>query len=216
MNTANRRSTSESGSSHAIRELMPQGRRGSTIDAHPAWELPRQSPESDGCTVNETRTGDSTTSECQPSIGRKPVVLVPMDFSPASHEAARFGTDIARRSNALLLLVHAVHLNLSAYGPANPAWLKAGLCQEAMAKAEPILTIAQGAGVLGLCTVEEGSPAAVIANVAKRWSAEIIILGARKRGILSRMFSPRTIEKVVEQVKCPVIVVNTNHKNGIL
>lgn len=139
----------------------------------------------------------------------KPVVLVPMDFSTASFKAAQFGIKMARDSQASLILIHAIHLNLTPYGPANPARLKAGLGCEAIEKARPIMVWAREAGVNVTCVVEEGTPAAVIAKAAKRWKARVIILATTKPGSLARMFVNRTTEKVIREAKCPVMVLET-------
>jgi nucleotide-binding universal stress UspA family protein len=70
--------------------------------------------------------------------------------------------------------------------------------------------------VLAVCAVEEGTPANVVANVVKRWGASIMILGKSRRGILSRLFGQRTVDKVVHRASCPVMVVNTEHEEQIL
>jgi nucleotide-binding universal stress UspA family protein len=138
-----------------------------------------------------------------------PVVLVPMDFSAASFKAAQFGIKLARDSQASLILIHAIHLNLAPYGPANPARLKAGLGCEAIEKAGPIMVRAREAGVNVTCVVEEGVPAAVIAKAAKRWKARAIILATTKRGRLARLFGNRITEKVIRGANCPVMVLET-------
>jgi nucleotide-binding universal stress UspA family protein len=157
-------------------------------------------------------------ADCEPRAGAagKPVVLVPLDFSPASIQAANYGIKIARDSHGLLLLVHAVHLNLTPYGPANLTWLTAGLCREAMTKAEPILIRAQEAGVTAICAIEKGAPAMVIANVAKRWAAKVIVLGIPKRGMLGRLFGEGIVKKVKHAAECPVIVLKTDYKERVL
>jgi nucleotide-binding universal stress UspA family protein len=138
-----------------------------------------------------------------------PVVLVPMDFSAASFKAAQFGIKMARDSQASLILIHAIHLNLAPYGPANPARLKAGLGSEAIEKAGPIMVWAREAGVNAACVVEEGTPAAVIAKAAKRWKARAIILATTKRGRWARLFGNRITEKVIREAKCLVMVLET-------
>jgi len=145
---------------------------------------------------------------------KQPAILVPVDFSPASLEAAKCGLKIARRMQGQMVLLHAVHLNLAPYSPANPAWLKDALCQEAAAKARDILGRAQADGVSAACIVEQGSPAAVIAKVAERCQAELIVMTRQPRGWLARLFGSRTAERVIREAKCPVMVLQLDGAKG--
>jgi nucleotide-binding universal stress UspA family protein len=140
---------------------------------------------------------------------RKQVIIVPFDLSPAALEAAKSGLSIAVEAQAQLILCHAIHLNLSPYGPANPARLKAALWREVMEKAEPILTAAQEAGIPAICAIEEGAPAMVITKLAERWRADLIILTTPQGGFFSRLVEHNTAEKVMREAKCPVIVLPT-------
>jgi nucleotide-binding universal stress UspA family protein len=130
-----------------------------------------------------------------------------MDDSGDSTAAAHWATDMGQKTGASVVLVHAIHLSLTPYGPANPAWLKAGLRQEAMTRAEPIMMRAQGSGVPVTCAVEEGAPAEVVIKAARRWHAQAIIMAApRTNGFLKRLFGDRTVEHVIRDAECPVIV----------
>ena len=140
---------------------------------------------------------------------RKPVILVAMDDSPASTLAADWATEMARKMNASVLLVHAIYLDLTSYGPANPTWLKAGLRKEAMERAEPLMTHAQASDVLVTCAVEEGAPASVITRAARRWQAQIIVMAAPRPGFFKRLFGSRIVEKVVRDAECPVIILES-------
>jgi len=137
---------------------------------------------------------------------------VPTDLSPASLAAAEHGLRIAQDNAALLLLVHVIHLNLSPYGPANPRWLKSALCQEAMEKTAPFMNRAQNAGVTALCAIEEGAPSTVITKLATRWKASMIVLAGRRRGFFSRLFGRGTLEHVISNVHCPVVVCPTTEQ----
>jgi nucleotide-binding universal stress UspA family protein len=142
----------------------------------------------------------------EPSRESKPVILVPTDLSPASLQAAEHGLQLAAKNGALLLLVHAVHLNLSPYGPANPRALKGALCQEAMEKTAPLMRRAEESGVAAVCAIEEGAPWSVIVKLAMRWKASMIVLGTCRRGFFSRLFARGTTERVLRGARCPVMV----------
>jgi nucleotide-binding universal stress UspA family protein len=137
---------------------------------------------------------------------RRPVILVPTDLSPASLAAAEHGLRIAQDNAALLLLVHVIHLNISPYGPANPRWLKTALCHEAMEKTAPFMNRAENAGVTALCAIEEGAPSTVITKLATRWKASMIVLAGHRRSFLSRLFGRGTLEHVISNAQCPVVV----------
>jgi nucleotide-binding universal stress UspA family protein len=143
---------------------------------------------------------------------RKPVVLVPIDFSANTPEAVKTGVKLALETGVRLVLVHAVHLNLLPYGPANPAWLQEALCQEAMEKAEPFMRLAQSAGVQTICAVEAGVQSEVILKAAKQWEADLIVLSARPRNWLAQLFRRRTVEQVVRAAACPVMVLSMDRR----
>jgi nucleotide-binding universal stress UspA family protein len=139
---------------------------------------------------------------------RQAVVLVPFDATPNSLATAKTGVSLAQHTGARLVLFHAVHLNLTPYGPANPAWLKAALRQEAMELAEPLMRYAQARGVSVICVVEEGVQADTILNAAKKWDADVIMLAAQQRGRLARWFERRAHDRVIRAAQCPVLLLD--------
>src|ERR1700677_2725297 len=92
----------------------------------------------------------------QEPSSRRPEIMVPVDFSPESMQAADYATRFARRMEGRLILLHAIHLNLTPYGPANPTWLRAALCREALEKMEATMGRAQRLGVPVISVIEEG------------------------------------------------------------
>jgi nucleotide-binding universal stress UspA family protein len=143
-------------------------------------------------------------------------ILVPVDFSPTSFEAVECALRLARKAKGRLTFLHVVHLNLTPYGPGNPEWLKDALRQEAVTKTEALVNNARAAGVAADCLVEEGVPAAVIADVVARQHAQMLIMAAPTRGLIARFVRRKTIENVIRDVPCPVLVLQSNRKEGIL
>jgi len=167
---------------------------------------------SESCaTHNWAQNGWQPKTEQIPNSGtdarpaRAPSVFVPVDFSPASMEAARVGLRIAGSISGQLVLCHALTLNLTPYGPANLPAIKAGLYKEASQRAEPIMIAAQQAGVPAICLIEEGKPAEVITRMARRWNADLIVLTTRLRGGLMRFLRRRTAEQIMRKAPCPVV-----------
>ncbi len=139
----------------------------------------------------------------------KPVILVPTDLSAESLRVADYALQMAVKNDALFLLVHVVHLNLSAYGPANPQWIKTALCQEAVEKTTPLMHRAHEAGVPALCAIEEGAPWSVVTKLAARWKASMIVLAGSRGGLLARIFGRGTVNRIVRATPCPVLLCPT-------
>ena len=146
--------------------------------------------------------------DCDPRevLPRRAVVLVPVDPAAISFAALQVGLDVARQMDGKLVLFHAMHLNLTPYGPANLANLKAALRKEAMQKLEPLIHYARAAGVPVMCDVEDGAQAEAILKAAKKLEADLIVLGPCRHGFFARLHSRRTREQVLRGVDCPVIV----------
>ncbi len=149
-------------------------------------------------------------------IARRPEIMVPVDFTASSEEAVEYAIKVAQRSRARLILLHAVYLNLTPYGPANPAWLRFALCREAFQKMEEIMALAHQRGVPTISVIEEGEPARVVANAAKRWNVDLLVMASRKRGRWARFFGPKILEKVTNVVECPVMVIRTDLKGAVV
>ncbi len=143
-------------------------------------------------------------------------ILVPVNFSASSFRALDCGLRLAQKAKAELILLHVVQLNLTPYGPGNPEWLKAALRREAADKAEAVADKARKSGVAAQCLIEEGAPAEVITRVAAQKEAQMIVMAAPKRGPIARLFRQKTVEQVIRNVQCPVVVLQTNLKEGFL
>jgi nucleotide-binding universal stress UspA family protein len=55
--------------------------------------------------------------------------------------------------------------------------------------------------------IEEGEPYRKIVEVAEEERCDVIIMGAKKRSWMRRLFGDNTVEKVISQAPCPVLVV---------
>jgi nucleotide-binding universal stress UspA family protein len=141
---------------------------------------------------------------------QQPVILIPFDATMESLAGVKAAIAIAAKSGARLVLFHAVHLNLTPYGPVNPSWLRAALRQEAVMMVEPLMHFAQSLGVSVICVVEEGAPAVAINRAAKKWVADVIVLTAHQRGWLGKWFERRALDRVIRAAECPVMVLDAN------
>ena len=146
----------------------------------------------------------------------KVAILVPVDFSGSSFQALDCGLRLARKAKGELILLHVVHLNLTPYGPGNPDWLKTALRREAADRIQAVADRALEAGVTARCVIEEGALAETIARIATENEAQIVVMAAPKRGPIARLFHRKTVEHVIRDVQCPVLVLQTNVREGIL
>ena len=135
------------------------------------------------------------------------VIVVPLDFSPASLDAVRVGASVAGHTQAKLVLCHAIFPKVIPFGPASPPWVGEALRDEALKEMEPAMDLAKQAGVAATCVVEEGTPAQAILKVARRYEADLIILAPRERGAWARLFlGLSTAERVTREAESPVMV----------
>ena len=143
----------------------------------------------------------------KPDRAVKPLsILVPTDFAESSLLALDCALRMAAQQPARITLLHAIHLNLRPYGPANLDRLKTELCREALAKAEPVLMSARELGVSAFCMLEEGPPSQVVAKAVERCAPDLVIMVNSKRSLLSRLLGRGTVPKVLQSVRCPVLV----------
>jgi nucleotide-binding universal stress UspA family protein len=141
------------------------------------------------------------------------VIVVPIDFSPASFEAVRVGASVARHTEAKLVLCHAIFPRVIPFGPASPPWVAEALRGEALKEMEPAMNLAKQAGIAASCVVEEGSPARAILDVARRYKADLIILAPREHGPWARLlFGPTTAERVTREAESHVMVLRAAHE----
>jgi nucleotide-binding universal stress UspA family protein len=135
------------------------------------------------------------------------VIVVPLDFSPASLDAVRVGASVARHTQPTLVLCHAIFPKVIRFGLASPPWVTEALRGEALKEMKPAMSLAKQAGVAATCVVEEGTPAGAILKVARRYEADLIILAPREHGAWARLFfGPTTAETVTREAESHVMV----------
>jgi len=141
------------------------------------------------------------------------VIVVPLDFSLASLDAARVGASVARHTEATLVLCHAIFPKVVSFGRTSAPCVTEAMRGEALKEMEPAMNLAKEAGVAATCVVEEGTPAGVILTVARRYEADLIILAPREHGAWARLFlGPTTAERVARDAESHVIVLRAPHE----
>lgn len=128
-------------------------------------------------------------------------IVVATDLSPRSDRAVGRAIELSRRLAAKLTIVHAIDSNLGKSAISS-------LRQSAWASIEgQIATISGRVQSKPVVRVEIGRDFEVILRVAKRVSAELIVLGLHKRRPFADLFIGSTIERVARFGRRPVLVV---------
>jgi universal stress protein A len=139
-------------------------------------------------------------------------ILFPTDFSPASQEALKWATSLARESGATLLIVH-VEEPPMAYGggelylgvdETNRQELRKALAQ--VVPTDPNVPYEHKLLI--------GDPATSIVDLAESEGVDFIVLGSHGRTGLTRLLMGSVAEAVVRRAKCPVLTVKQPDKSA--
>lgn len=145
-----------------------------------------------------------------PRLPRYRVVLIAVDFSPASQSALDRGFDLARRVGARVELVHVSPRILPSlpFSRANRATAER-LHREAAAEAKRVLAslVPAKAGVAVHPKVLRGRPDLEILAHARRVRADLIVLANRGHGIAETLLLGSTAESVLRRATLPVLLV---------
>jgi nucleotide-binding universal stress UspA family protein len=134
-------------------------------------------------------------------------LLVCVDGSRASLEAARLAIDLARRWNSHLRIVYVVERS-ELDGAADPD-VATRLRQSGQAILARILSMAAAQGVTAEQAMLEGVPFDVILDDARSWKADVIIMGRTGRTGPGRALLGSEAERVLEFSDRPVLIVPT-------
>lgn len=129
------------------------------------------------------------------------VILVAYDGTASAEQAFETALDLARRGHARLHVVavasavevetHVMHDKLRVQCA---AWLA------------PLTGRGAAAGVGVEVEVAEGVPPWMIADVARRVGAGLIVVGHRRRSLLRRCMEWSVAKRVMDRAPCPVLV----------
>ena len=141
------------------------------------------------------------------------VILLAVDGSYGSLEAARYGLSLAKRLGARVHIVHVVELSgqLTAASAGLSAWQVA--LPSVRAEAQGIVDLAAHEAVTEgvpytVQVVDAHDAASGITAQAANEAAGMIVLGSHGRTGLRRAVLGSVAEKVVRTARCPVLVVH--------
>ncbi|OGA21310.1 MAG: hypothetical protein A3I01_16005 [Betaproteobacteria bacterium RIFCSPLOWO2_02_FULL_65_24] len=140
-------------------------------------------------------------------------ILVPLDGSPTSDRGLKEALRLARNQKAKLGLLHVVD-NSVFYVPPEGAFNVESLLDDLKAYGQQVLhsaeALAARQGVRTETTLSEsfaGRVADVITERARRWRADLIVMGTHGRRGVNRMVMGSDAELVVRNTLVPVLLV---------
>jgi len=135
-------------------------------------------------------------------------ILAPTDFSPSSVEAVMQAAALARRYGALLTILHVIDINPPSarthVGPADELMRQ----QLATGRAE-LNRLSESLAQQQTRTqarIIEGIPAEVIIENSSRF--DLLVINEERPGSAWSLFSEHTVQRVIEEAACPLLVVH--------
>jgi len=148
-------------------------------------------------------------------------ILVPVDGSPTSNAGLTEALRLAKESGAALRIFHLVD-ELVAISSMDGAGAYAGdliemLKQDGRRIVEKAAALARRKGVLAESVMQEGlggSAADAIVKQAKKWRADLIVLGTHGRRGVKRLVMGSDAEQVIRMTPVPVLLVRSKEAGG--
>jgi nucleotide-binding universal stress UspA family protein len=134
-------------------------------------------------------------------------IVVGIDDSPGSRRALAWTAELAAGLRARVVAVHAFE-PLAHVGELAPGVDLRALRERTTAQVQGELTQPlRERGVEHAARVLEGEPAEVLLDAARKEQAELIVVGARRMGMLKSLALGSTSQKVMHHAGSPVVIV---------
>jgi len=138
-------------------------------------------------------------------------VLMATDFTPASERAFSFALGLARRYGAELEIVHALPLENIGIRSMVPVPHEMDTRRlEADRNMIRAAKDAKAAGVSSEMIMERGRASDVIADVARSYDVDVLVVGTHGRSGFKKLALGSVAEAVLRMVECPVLTVGEN------
>jgi len=150
--------------------------------------------------------------------GRTPLLLVAANYSPSSCAALRLATELASTLQASLVILRVLPIETYAMSP-YPTGLNDGSRVEIESqRLEAFLNRALAeTGALPeheMAIAFGTSPHRVIAEMAEKYGADLIVMGAHRGGIKHAFFGSVS-EKTRRVARCPVLTANAEARSSL-
>lgn len=134
------------------------------------------------------------------------LILVPIDFEPASLKALGIAKDLVARLGGEVVIVHVYQLPIYTYPGLEPS-LMPGFHSEVTSAAErAVASLAQQEGNLR-AVLRQGDAAAEILTAADELKASMIVMGTHGRQGLAHLILGSVAERVLRKSNVPVLSV---------
>ncbi len=137
------------------------------------------------------------------------IILHPTDYSQESQSAWHYAATLARTNRSRLLVLHVVDTlgpEQLTYGEAVSQKQPDGYQRRLWEEFRRQFQVPPELGDVELL-LEEGDPVAAIVRTAAARKCDLIVMASRERTGLNHLLFRGTVEKVVGQAPCPVLVV---------
>ena len=139
-------------------------------------------------------------------------ILVPTDFSDASHSALEYAEGLATAFGATIHVVHVMedllaHAWSAEVYVASMPNLREEIEKEAQERLAAMMTEADRIRFKAVTAVVAGNPFLEIVRYAKANAIDLIVMGTHGRGPIAHMLLGSVAEKVVRKSPCPVLTV---------
>ena len=133
-------------------------------------------------------------------------LLAPIDFDSSSLKALELAAEVAKQNDGTVFILHIVPVEMDVSGM--PQYVDLIKRQESLDR-EKLTAIAKQhlAEVKSEILDEMGEPGDVIANIATKLSADLIVMVTHGRRGLARLVEGSVAEKVLRNAPCPVLAV---------
>lgn len=141
-------------------------------------------------------------------------ILIPTDFSPCAKNAVKVGASIAAATGAEILLLHVLYTTtglekiparLADYPEVKSAVTK-GKNSLKREEENPVLK-----NITVSTVIEVGTASQVILFTARKWKADLIIMGSHGNEETNHPFVGSTAQKILRGADVPVLCVQKNH-----
>ncbi len=133
-------------------------------------------------------------------------ILVPVDFDSSSMKAVELAGKLAKQNAGTVSILHIVPVEMDVSGM--PKYTELIKQQENLDR-EKLLAVAKQHLPEGSYEIldEMGPPAEVIARVASRLPADLVVMVTHGRRGLARLVEGSVAEKVLRSAPCPVLAI---------
>jgi nucleotide-binding universal stress UspA family protein len=144
-------------------------------------------------------------------------ILVPIDFSECSRKALLYALALARQFGGAIRLVHVIEAAylMGDFGAVDYAALEADLRTEAEKQLRRLAEAEIGTSVPCAMTIRSGRPATEIAEAAREFEADLVVIATHGRTGLKHVLLGSVAENVVRHAPCPVLTVRESEREFV-